>query len=200
VPTVYRTVAERSITAGSDWARFQALAPDSTCVVLPVEWSPSETLKKQDVAGFLDVVCRHFPRWQRLPLVTDFETDTEGNLRPLFQRERATVVDAARFAGGTGAARELANEEVVMVFSSRGAPSEEFALGLSALADEYRPTVVVLTGWVVDDWVPEGTPIVISLGASTQVASAVAQVLAGALVPEGALAGLLPRTTPRPSA
>ncbi|MCI0452200.1 MAG: hypothetical protein L0Z51_07390 [Candidatus Latescibacteria bacterium] len=200
VPAVYRTVAEQSITAGSDWARFQALAPDSTCVVLPVEWSPSETLKKQDVAGFLDVVCRHFPRWQRMPLVTDFETDTEGNLRPLFQRERATVVDAARFAGSTGAARELANEEVVMVFSSRGAPSEEFALGLSALADEYRPNVVVLTGWIVDDWVPEGTPIVISLGASTQVASAVAQVLAGALVPEGSLAGLLPRTTPRTSA
>ncbi|HXV13581.1 MAG TPA: glycoside hydrolase family 3 N-terminal domain-containing protein [Candidatus Krumholzibacteria bacterium] len=198
VPTVYRTVAERSITAGSDWVRFQALAPDSTCVVLPVEWSPSETLKKQDMAGFLDVVCRHFPRWHRMPLVTEFETDAEGSLRPVFQRERATVVDAARFAGGTGAARELANEEVVMVFSSRGAPSEEFALGLTALADEYRPSVVVLTGWIVDDWVPEGTPIVISLGASTQVASAVAQVLAGALVPEGSLAGLLPAAYPRP--
>ncbi len=198
VPAVYRTVAERSITAGSDWARFQALAPDSTCVVLPVEWSPSETLKKQDLAGFLDVVCRHFPRWHRMPLVTEFETDSEGDLRPVFQRERATVVDAARFAGGVGAARELGSDDIVMVFSSRGAPSEEFALGLSALAEAYRPTVVVLTGWVVDDWVPEGTPVVISLGASTQVASAVAQVLAGALVPQGTLTGLLPVAYPRP--
>ena len=197
VPSVYRTVAEHSITAGSDWSRFQALAPDSSYMVVPIEWSPSETLKKQDVGGILDVLCRHFPRWQRAPLVTGFETDDEGNFRPVFQRERATVVDAARFTGGTTPARSLEGEEIVVVLSSRGAPSEEFALGLSALADLYRPTLVVLTGWVVDDWIPEGTPVLISLGASTQVASAVAQVLAGALVPEGSLAGLLPSPYPR---
>jgi hypothetical protein len=197
VPSVYRTVAERSVSAGSDWARFQALPPDSTCVVVPVEWSPSETLKRQDVPGFLDVLCRSFPRWQRTPLVTGFETDTDGELKPVFQRERATVVDAARFAGGGGAVRQIEGEEIVIVFSARGAPSEEFALGLTALADAYQPTLVVLTGWIVDDWVPEGTPILISLGASTQVASAVAQVLAGALVPEGSLAGLLPGVYPR---
>ncbi len=197
VPSVYRVVAERSVSAGSDWSRFEALAPDSAYTVVPVEWSPSETLKRQDVAGFLDVLCRHFPRWQRAPMVTGFETDEEGNLRPQFQRERATVVDAARFAGGGASAHSLEGEEIVIVFSSRGAPSEEFALGLSALADAYRPALVVLTGWVVDDWIPEGTPTLVSLGASTQVASAVAQVLAGALVAEGSLSGLLPSAHPQ---
>ncbi len=197
VPAVYRTVAEHSVTAGSDWARFQALAPDSTCAVVPIEWSPSETLKRQDMSGFVDVLCRHFPRWQRAPLVTGFETDEEGNLRPVFQRERATVVDAARFAGSNSPARALDGEDIIMVFSSRGAPSEEFALGLTAIADAYQPSLVIVTGWVVDDWIPEGTPVLYSLGASTQVASAVAQVLAGALTPEGSLAGLLPRAVPR---
>ncbi len=196
IPAVYRTVAEHAITPGSDWARFQPLAPDSTCVVVPVEWSPSETLKRQDVPGFLDVLCRQFPRWHRVPLVTGFETDEEGSMRPVFQRERATVVDAARFAGGNSPVRQLDGEEIVMVFSSRGAPSEEFALGLTAMADAYQPSLVVLTGWVVDDWVPEGTPVLISLGASTQVASAVAQVLSGTIAPEGSLAGLLPRAYP----
>lgn len=197
VPTVYRTVAEKSVTAGSDWEHFQALAPDSACVVVPVEWSPSETLKRQDVPGFLDVLCRSFPRWQRMPLVSGFETDSEGNFRPVFTRERATVVDAARFAGGNAPVRSLEGEEIVIVFSARGAPSEEFLLGLTALADAYQPSLVVLTGWVIDDWVVEGTPVLISLGASTQVASAVAQVLAGTIVPEGSLAGLLPTSRPR---
>lgn len=197
VPTVYRTVAEKSVTAGSDWEHFQALAPDSACVVVPVEWSPSETLKRQDVPGFLDVLCRSFPRWQRMPLVSGFETDSEGNFRPVFARERATVVDAARFAGGNAPVRSLEGEEIVIVFSARGAPSEEFLLGLTALADAYQPSLVVLTGWVIDDWVVEGTPVLISLGASTQVASAVAQVLAGTIVPEGSLAGLLPTSRPR---
>ena len=85
----------------------------------------------------------------------------------------------------------------VIVLSARGTPSEEFALGLTALADAYRPSVVILTGWVVDDWVPEETPVLMSLGASTHVAAAVAQVLAGALTPEGSLAGLLPRSHPQ---
>lgn len=196
VPAVYRTVAERSITAGSDWARFQALGADSMSVVVPIEWSPSETLKRQDVPGFLDVLCRHFPRWHRMPLVTGFETDNEGDLRPVFQRERATVVDAARFPGGGPGVRQVEGEDVVMVFSARGAPSEEFALGLTALADAYRPSLVILTGWVVEDWIPEGTPVLISLGASTQVASAVAQVLTGVLTPQGSLTGLLPRAHP----
>jgi beta-glucosidase-like glycosyl hydrolase len=192
VPAVYRTVAERSVTAGSEWSRFQPFAADSACVVVPVEWSPSETLKRQDVSGFLDVMCRHFPRWQRAPMVVGFDVDGEGRMQPVLQRERATVVDAARFAGGGSPMRSLDGEEIVIVLSARGAPSEEFMTGLSALADEYHPVAVVLTGWVIDDWVPETTPVLISLGASTQAASAVAQVLTGVLSPEGSLAGLLP--------
>ena len=200
VPAVYRTVAEHAVTPGSDWSRFETLSADSACMVVPVEWSPSETLKRQDVAGFIDVLCRHFPRWQRTPIITGFESDDEGSWRPLFQRERATVVDAARFTGGGSSTQSLEGEEIVMVFSSRGTPSEEFALGLSALAETYRPTLVVLTGWIVDDWIPEGTPVLFSLGASTQVASAVAQVLGGVIVPPGSLTGLLPSRYPRPSA
>jgi hypothetical protein len=133
-------------------------------------------------------------------LIAGFESDDEGSWRPLFQRERATVVDAARFAGSSSSSQLLEGEEIVIVLSSRGTPSEEFALGLSALAETYRPTLVILTGWIVEDWIPEGTPVLYSLGASTQVASAVAQVLGGVIAPQGSLAGLLPSAYPRPSA
>jgi hypothetical protein len=201
VPAVYRTVAERAVTPWSNWSLFEPREPDSTCVVVPIEWAPSESLKRQDLSGFLDVLCRHFPRWQRTPMVAGFELDEDGAVRPVLQRERATVVDAARYAGGPGPMEALGVDDAVFVFSARGTPSEEFAVGLAAFAETYRPVVVVLTGWVVDDWIPEGTPVLASLGGSTQAASAVAQVLAGALVPEGSLRGLLPgRSGPRASA
>ncbi len=193
VPAVYRTAAERGVSAWTDWNRFESLDAGSYCLVIPVEWSPGESLKRQDVAGFLDVICRHFPRWQRAPLIAGFELDAEGQMRPVLQRERATVVDAARFSGEAGALPSIEGSDIVFVVSARGTPSEEFSIGLSALADTYRPIVVVLTGWIVDDWIPEGTPVLASLGASTQVAAAVAQVLAGTAVPEGSLEGLLPR-------
>jgi hypothetical protein len=111
----------------------------------------------------------------------------------VLQHERATVVDATRFSGEGSGLPSIDESDVVFVLSARGAPSEEFAIGLTALADLYRPVVVILTGWVVSDWVPEGTPVLAALGASTQVAAAVAQVLAGTAVPEGSLDGLLPR-------
>jgi hypothetical protein len=191
VPAVYRTVAERAITPWSNWERFAPLEPDSTCVVVPIEWSPGESLKRQDLSGFVDVVCRHFLRWQRAPMITGFELDSEGVMRPVLQRERATVVDATRYSGGS-TLDALDIEDAVFIFSSRGAPSEEFALGLAAFADMYRPVAVVLTGWIVDDWIPEETPVIASIGGSTQVASAAAQALAGALTPFGSLDGLLP--------
>ncbi|HEX6791370.1 MAG TPA: glycoside hydrolase family 3 N-terminal domain-containing protein [Candidatus Krumholzibacteria bacterium] len=193
VPAVYRTVAEAAITPWANWERFGPLEPDSTCVVVPIEWAAGESLKRQDVPGFIDVLCRHFLRWQRAPMITGFELDSEGTMRPVLQRERATVVDATRYGGGT-TLDALDVEDAVFVFSARGAPSEEFALGLAAFADVYRPVAVVLTGWIYDDWIPEETPVIASLGGSTQVASAVAQALAGALVPTGSLYGLLPRT------
>ena len=112
-------------------------------------------------------------------------------MRPVVQRERATVVDAARYGGGS-TLEALDVEDAVFIFSARGAPSEEFSLGLAAFAETYRPLAVVLTGWIIDDWIPVETPVIASLGASTQVASAVAQTLAGALSPSGSLDGLLP--------
>lgn len=196
VPAVYRTVAEHAITPWANWEHFAALEPDSTCVVVPIEWSPGESLKRQDLAGFVDVLCRHFLRWQRAPMITGFELDSEGVMRPVLQRDRATVVDATRYSGGS-TLDALDVEDAVFVFSSRGAPSEEFALGLAAFADMYRPLAVVLTGWVVDDWIPEETPVLATLGGSTQVASATAQALAGALTPAGSLDGLLPGRAPR---
>jgi beta-glucosidase-like glycosyl hydrolase len=192
VPTVYRTVAERAVTARASWAGFEPFQPDSTCVVVPIEWAPGQSLKRQDVSGFLDVLCRHFPRWQRAPMVVGFEADEEGAMRPVLQRERATVIDAARYTPGPGPLEALDVEDAVFVFSARGEPSEEFALGLTAFAEHYRPVAVILTGWVMDNWVPEGTPVLASLGGSTQAASAVAQVLTGSLAPEGSLKGLLP--------
>ena len=192
VPAVYRTAAERGLTAWANWERFEPLDAGSHCLVVPVEWSPGESLKRQDVSGFLDVLCRHFPRWQRAPLIVGFEVDEEGQMRPVLQRERATVVDAARFSGDAGVLPSIEENDVVFVLSARGAPSEEFAIGLTALADVYRPVAVVLTGWIVSDWIPEETPVLASLGSSTQVAAAVAQVLTGTAAPEGSLDGLLP--------
>jgi beta-glucosidase-like glycosyl hydrolase len=191
VPAVYRTVAERAVTPWSNWDRFAALEADSTCVVVPIEWAPSESLKRQDLSGFVDVLCRHFLRWQRAPMIRGFEVDSEGAMRPVLQRERATVVDATRYGGGN-ALDALDVDDAVFIFSARGAPSEEFSLGLAAFAEIYRPVAVVLTGWICDDWIPEETPVMAALGGSTQVASAVAQALAGALTPSGSLAGLLP--------
>jgi beta-glucosidase-like glycosyl hydrolase len=192
VPGVYRTVAEAAITPWANWERFASLEPDSTCVVVPIEWAAGESLKRQDVSGFVDVLCRHFLRWQRAPMITGFELDSEGAMRPMLQRERATVVDATRYGGGT-TLDALDVDDAVFIFSARGAPSEEFALGLAAFADIYRPVAVVLTGWIYDDWIPEETPVIAALGASTQVASAVAQTLSGAISPTGSLHGLLPR-------
>ena len=196
VPGVYRTVAERAVTPWANWERFAPLEPDSTCVVVPIEWSVGESLKRQDTPAFVDVLCRHFLRWQRAPMITGFELDAEGTKRPVLQRERATVVDATRYGGGT-TLDALDVDDAVFIFSARGAPSEEFALGLAAFADMYRPVAVVLTGWIYDDWIPEETPVIASLGASTQVASAVAQALSGALPPTGSLHGLLPGTVVR---
>ena len=105
------------------------------------------------------------------------------------------VVDAARYTGSPNALDSIGAERTIFVLSSRGLPSEEFALGLSSFADSVHPIVVVLTGWIADDWIPEGTPVLASLGASTQVASAVAQVLSGGLTPVGSLSGLLPKRT-----
>jgi beta-glucosidase-like glycosyl hydrolase len=195
VPAVYRTVAEAALTPWSNWERFEGLETDSTCTVVPIEWAAGESLKRQDVSGFLDVVCRHFPRWLRAPLVVAFETDADGRLRPVLQRERATVVDAARFPGSSNPLDSVETERTIFVLSARGLPSEEFALGLTSFAETVRPIAVVLTGWIADDWIPEGTPVLVSLGASTQVASAVAQVLSGAATPTGSLAGLLPKRT-----
>jgi len=163
--------------------------------VVPIEWSPGESLKRQDVPGFVDVLCRHFLRWQRAPLITGFEIDSEGVMRPVLQRERATVVDATRYGGGS-TLDALDVDDAVFVFSSRGAPSEEFSLGLAAFADMYRPLAVVLTGWIVDDWIPEETPVIATLGGSTQVASATAQTLAGALTPRDPSMGSFPAARP----
>jgi beta-glucosidase-like glycosyl hydrolase len=194
VPPVYRSAAERALTPWKNWEAFQPLDPGSQCLVVAVEWSAGESLKRQDMSGFLDVLCRHFPRWQRAPLISDFEVDGEGRMRPVLQRERSTVVDASRFNGeSTFPAAD--GDDVVFVVSVRGAPAEEFAMGLSALAEMYEPALVVLTGWLADDWIPEGTPVLASLGASTQAAAAVAQVLAGTAEANGSLDGLLPGGT-----
>ena len=113
----------------------------------------------------------------------------------MLQRERATVVDAARFSRSSNPLDTVETERTIFVLSARGLPSEEFALGLTSFAETVRPVAVVLTGWIADDWIPEGTPVLVSLGASTQVASAVAQVLSGAATPTGSLEGLLPKRT-----
>jgi hypothetical protein len=60
--------------------------------------------------------------------------------------------------------------------SARGLPAEEFALGLSSFGFG-APIVVVLTGWIADDWIPATQPASRCVHAG---GPAVAQVLSAA--------------------
>lgn len=193
VPRVYRDVAERSVCRLRDWDAFESMEPGERFLVVPVEWRGGESLHAQEVDGFLDTVCKQFPRARRTGVVVGFGNDEDGTAHPLVRAGAATVIDAARWGGGPAASFDVGpGERLVVVVSARGTPPEEFLAGLGEFSENASPAAVVLTGWPVTDWIPDGTPVLWSLGASTQAASAVAGVLAGRVEPREVPDGLLP--------
>jgi hypothetical protein len=196
VPAVYRRVAEESISLWGS-APLSAIPPDAECLVVPVEWCPSQFLKKHDLDAFIDVLCKRFPRWGRTEVASSFVLGEDGTHRPDI-KPGPTVVDAQRFTGSDlprGADLPEA-EAVVIVMSSRGIPPEEFTAGLEDFASQHELLTVIIVGWPVTDWVPEGCPALLCFGASAHVASAVSEILSGYAEPRGTISGLFPTGAP----
>jgi len=194
VPAVYRDVAARSVTAFGSWQGTPEGLGTADVVVVPVEWSPGTFLKSPDLDGFLDVLEKRFPAWDRTSVVEDFTLDGDSAEPVLRPGAGPTVVDASRYAGG-GPPQALdisSGDMFVIVFSARGEPSETFIAGLERFAAENEPALVLLTGWPITDWMPPDTPALLTLGSSAQVAAAVAEIIGGEAAPEGSLEGLLP--------
>lgn len=193
IPHVYRDAAERSVVALTDWSEFAPLDPAASMVVMPVEWHTTGSLHRQDLDQYIEVLGKHFPRWRRTQTVHQFAPTPDGGARPVVSAEGG-VVDAARFSGTVepGTVEIGPDEELLVLLSARGTPSELFLASLQTFAEEVSPAVVVVTGWPVLDWIPESTPALWSIGASPQVASAVARILSGDLDPTGKLDGLIP--------
>lgn len=188
VPHVYRSVAERSIAAVGDWSQFAPFAPDSRAVVMPVEWHATGSLHRQDVDEFIDVLSKRFPHWRRTGTVSEFVPSDDGTPVPLIPGSGG-VVDAARYAGG-GALEIGAGEMLILLLSARGVPGEEFLAALTSFCEAVEPAAAIVTGWPVFDWA--SVPAVWTLGASPQVASALAQVLCGERTPQDRPDGLCP--------
>jgi len=190
-PGVYKTAAERSVTLVRDPSSFIPVSAERKCVVLPVESSASQSLKRQDVASFADTLCRNFSGWESFRPLVGFEDDGRGALRPVFEYPRATVIDATRFDPRLHAAGDefkLAKGKVLLpVFSARGAPPDGFLEGLEAFLVKYAVPFVVVTGWPILGWIPESVGCLLTYGASPQVAAAVSAVLSGKAEARGIL-------------
>lgn len=192
VPAVYRTVAEQGIAAWGGRSAAEALEQSHACVVVPVAYTGVESLKQHDLAAFCDSLCRHFPGWRRTEVVTDFVTGDDGELYPEVGAGPG-VIDAARYTGAETAGFHLAgDEDLVLVFSSRGTPPPEFTASLGSFASRFDPAVVMVMGWPVVDWIPEDSAVLLCFGASPQIASAAASILAGEAGAVGRTDGLWP--------
>jgi beta-glucosidase-like glycosyl hydrolase len=187
-PAIYRTVGERSVILLRDPAAFLPIDRNQKCLLMPVEFNPAPSLKRQKLRSFFDVLCRNFSFWERTATVVGFEADSLGGVRPLFVTgdgtERPGEERGVQFKppGGT---------VVIPVLSTRGVPPDDFLDGLSAFVDQQGVPMVIITGWPVFEWVPELVGALLTLGASPPVASALADVLTGKAKPVGSIEGLV---------
>ena len=103
------------------------------------------------------------------------------------------VIDATRYTGEETFGFYLSgDEELVLAFSCRGEPPDEFLDKLGAFVRRFEPAVVLVLGWPVLNWIPEESRALLCFGASTQVASAAARILAGEADARGRIQGLWP--------
>jgi len=195
IPPVYRDVAERSLCAPHGWERVPGHFADRHVVVIPIQWEAGDSLKRHDLDTYVDVILKHFPGWERSGIVIDFDVDGDAVEPVVVASSRPTVIDATLYDGSapSGGIEVAEGDALVLVVSGRGEPEEAFAAALERFAAVEQPDAVIVAGWPLTDWIPEGVPVLLSLGASPQAASAVAQALAGAIEPIGSLNGLLPR-------
>ena len=192
VPGVYREVAERSIAVQGEAPQARLINPGDHYVVIPVESPTGPSLKRQDIDAFVDVLCRHFPYWRRTDVVEGFVTGEDGELYPDI-RTGPQVIDATRYTGRESFGFHVSGaEDIILVFSCRGTPGEPFIDQLAGFARRFEPAAVLVLGWPVTDWIPEDSPALFCFGASAQVASAAARVLAGEIEARGRIQGLWP--------
>jgi hypothetical protein len=172
--------------------KAEIVSPAGHYVVVPVECQAGPSLKKHDLNAFVDVLCRHFPYWRRPDVVTGFAMGDDGEVYPEVQTG-PQVIDATRYTGQESFGFHISgNEDIVIAFSCRGAPPEEFIDNLASFASRFQPAAVLVLGWPVLDWIPDETAAVLCFGGSSHVASAAAGVLAGEITAGGHTTGLWP--------
>jgi len=196
-PPVYKTAAERSIVLVRDPLPFVPVPETRECVVVGIEHVAGESLKRQDLSSFIEVLCRNFHGWESIPTIVDFERDDDGDYQPIFEPPTSTVMDAALFdpreTNGYETYQVPANAVVLPVFSTRGMPHPGFMEGLESFVRGVRAPFVIVTGWPIFDWVPDPVGVLLTLGASPQVAAAVCPVLMGEREALGSLVDILER-------
>ncbi len=192
VPKIYDQVAERAIRATDKLANFDL--PDVAYLVMPVVYAQGETLGRQHVDDMANELVASLPDVSRSDTVVRFVVDDDGDLVPDVARSAPKVIDASRYVRGQGGdGFELEpDQDLVLLFSARGVPDEEFMAGLQRLADLHDPALIIVTGWPILDWIPDGVPTLVTAGASVHVARAVVRVLTGDLKPDDDLSTLLP--------
>ena len=195
VPGIYKTAAERSVVLLRDPSSFIPVGEDRKCVLLPIEFVPGESLKRQDLSSFIGALTRNFSGWEALGTVVDFERDEDGEIRPLFATPEREWQGERQDGRKTAASGELFNlpEEALLlpVLSARGVPPEEFVEALTEFVDRHGAPFVLVTGWPLVEWVPEFVGCLVTFGASPQVAAAVSAVLSGEVKAQGVLERVL---------
>lgn len=188
-PSIYKKVAEKSLVLLRDPEAFVPADPAHEWWLVPIEYHWGPSLKRQDLSGFVTLLCQRFPAWRRTGLVTAFEADADGKTEPIF-----APVDGELDAGPARATRSRlpAAAAVVPVFSARGAPPVLFLTQLADFVESRQAPFAIVTGWPLVDWVPESTGCLVTLGASPSVAAAVAAVLRGDTPATASLTGLTP--------
>ena len=163
--------------------------------VLPVECYQTASLKRQDVAAFAEALCRNSPGWEAFPPLLGFEEDEDGEVRPVFETPRRTVIDAARYDPRSRPMETTVvlkpGQVLLPVLSARGAPPQGFLDRLGAFIDEQGAPFVIVTGWPFVEWIPAAAGCLLTFGASPQTAAAASAVLAGKKKAEGSLARVL---------
>jgi len=186
-PAIYKTVAEKSVVLLRDPESFIPVDIKQEWWLVPVEYHPSESLRRQDMGTFLKGLCRIFSSWATTGSVTGFEVDATGKLQPRFAA-------LAGPSGGRGSRAESArlpdDAAILPVLSARGMPPETFLYQLSEFVEQRQSPLVLVTGWPVVDWIPESVGCLVTLGASAPVAAVVARILVGDVQATGSLEGL----------
>ena len=178
-PAIYKKVADHSIIMGRDPASFIPLDPNSRCVLVPIEHVPGESLKRQDLQTFLKGLRRSFTSWSVTRSVVGFERSDDG-LQPVFEPIGSDGVFLQPSEEGARKRFAFPEDSVLLpVFSSRGAPADNFLADLSEFVEQHQAPFVLVTGWPLTDWIPDDVGYVLSFGASQPVAAATAAVLLG---------------------